>query len=191
VIVYYRKALRGEDGRAVKDISEMQKAARALRSITLPLARKSATVVAGLLAALILSAIILQLPSRPVLALLEILAMAFALFAILLTLRPGASYVTMDSEGITRCIALQKQTVRWSEIRSIRTGWIGYELAEISWNRQVLVSYCRDNHEQSLAIAARMFGMNADALMGLLDLYRKQVQGIEGPPNTQSATSET
>ena len=125
---------------------------------------------------LLMVGLVLLLPSRPIYGLFFILVLAFLASAALMALRPGATYVAIDRNGVTRSISLQKNFVGWSEIQSIRVGWVGYEAFNIAWNRQLFIDYRQNDQDGLLASFPHAFGVNAEELMNLLAPYYEHAQ---------------
>jgi len=152
----------------MKDISEMQRAARVLRPITLPLARKLLATFSAVLVVLLVMTIVAVVPRNPIIGSLSIVFWALLLWLSLLMLRPGRTFLEFDAEQLTQSFGIYKFTIRWAEIRQIRIGWFEFEAVEIPWNRKVFVDYERNNRKTWMAISPLMFGVNAEQMVDLL-----------------------
>jgi hypothetical protein len=160
----------------MSDIAELQRAARALQPIMLPLARKLLGTLSAILAAFLLMTIVAVVPKSPILGSLSIVLWALLLWLSLLMLRPGMTFVEFDTEVLTQSFGIYKLTIRWADIRQIRIGWYELEAVQIPWNRKVFVDYERNGRKTPMAISPPMFGVNAEQLVSLLTPYYQHAQ---------------
>lgn len=154
----------------MRSISDLQIQARALRPITLGLSR-TFYVVAGLAVAMDVGSAFFVIPSEPIFGSVMVIGFSFVLFFGLMAMRAGATFLTIDLDGITQCHNFHSEAVRWSQIQKIRIGWFISDLAEVPWNRQVFVSYESDGRPKEMAIFSHTFGTNAEQLIDLLKPY--------------------
>jgi hypothetical protein len=169
------------------DIAQLQKSAQALQPIVLPANGVFAISFGGLFSALILLGT-LAVPFNPFLV-LGAIAFFIALFCLLVVvLRPGATYLAVDADGITRCLFFQKKTVHWSDVTNIRAGWLGYETFQMSWNRQVFVTNRLGAKEDALTFFPHQFGLNAKQAVSLLTPYFEHAR-IERPAAPATAAA--
>jgi hypothetical protein len=172
----------------MSDIVQMQRAAQALRPLLLPASRAFAISYGGLFSILILLGIF-ALPFNPFLALGYILFFLALFSLIVVTMRPGATYLALDSDGITRCLFFRTKTVRWAEITKIRAGWFGYESFEIPWHRQVMTHYRRDDRDDVLSFFPYQFGMNSEQAIRLLTPYFENAHRKSVLPQDEAAAA--
>jgi hypothetical protein len=172
----------------MNDIAQMQRAAQALRPLLLPASRAFAISYGGLFSALMLLGIF-ALPFNPFLALGYIAFFASLFCLIVVTMRPGATYLALDSDGVTRCLFFWTKTVRWAEITKIRAGWFGYETFEIPWHRQVMAHYRRDDRDDVLSFFPYQFGLNAEQAISLLTPYFDNAHRKSVLPQNEAAAA--
>jgi hypothetical protein len=145
------------------------------RAIVLPLDRDLA-IWSIWLCILSASGGLVSLWSRPVIGTLVLPVSGLAVFVCVRSLRPNSTYLTLDEDGLTRCVSFKKKSVSWADIRNIRAGWLGSEPMQIQWNKRITIEYCRNHHVETMVIAPRMFGVSADELMVLISSYRERSQ---------------
>jgi hypothetical protein len=160
----------------MSNIAELQRAARALQPITLPLARKLLIIFSAFLAAFLVMTIVAVVPKNPIFGTLSIVFWALLLWLSLRMLRPGGTYLEFDTEQLTQSFGIYKLTIRWADIRQIRIGWYEFEAVEMPWNRKVFVDYERNGWKTFMAIPPPMFGVNAEQLVSLLAPYYQHAQ---------------
>jgi len=157
------------------DIHELQQAARALQSIVLPASRGLGWAISGVFVFMLLLSFV-ALPFKPIAGSLGILFFGSLLYLALLSLRPGATYLALDRDGVTQCVFFRPKTVRWLDVTEINNGWLWSDSLEISWNRRIFVHYHRDNRDDAVILFPRQFGIDADLAMSLLTPYYQHVQ---------------
>jgi hypothetical protein len=167
----------------MRDIAKQQRSARALHPIVLPGKRAFLIMCVSVLGLSILGGI-LALRSQPIIGSLCILIFCPFFIAWIIGLRRGATYLEIDSHGITRSLFFQKSTVRWEEIKNIRIGWVGHEPINVSWNREVMIDYRRDGKDDVFMIANKIFGLNSEKLTSLLMPFYEDRQNAQ---HTQAA----
>ncbi|HSZ64970.1 MAG TPA: hypothetical protein VK825_02080 [Xanthobacteraceae bacterium] len=122
-----------------------------------------------------------ELKTNPILALCGLALMSAALWACLRSMRPGATYLALDPEGLTYSVRFVKQVIKWTDIKAIRIGWLGVEPVEIPWNRQVFID-C-SNRSDAVQIFPPMFSLNAEQLVDLMKPYHEDATRIGKPQN--------
>lgn len=158
----------------MRNISDLQIQARALRPITLRLSRTLYTVLFGIFIPMDIAGGIFVLPSEPIFGSLAVIVISLALLAGFRMMSPGATFLAIDRRGVTQCINFYSKSVRWSEIQKIHIGWYITDLAEIPWNRQVFIAYEREGRTTEMAIFSHMFGINVEQLISLLAPFHDQ-----------------
>jgi hypothetical protein len=114
-------------------------------------------------------ACLVKLKTHPIYALGGLAFTAVSLWACWKASRPGATYLAIDSEGLTVSIRFSKKVIQWTEIKAIRSGWLGIETVEVSWNKQVFID-CSDR-PNPVQIYPRMYGLSAEELVALITPY--------------------
>jgi hypothetical protein len=175
----------------MSNIAELQRAARALQPITLPLARKLLITFSAFLAVFLVMTILAVVPKNPIVGTLSIVFWALALWLSLLMLRPGMTFLEFDTEVLTQSFGIYKLTLRWADIRQIRIGWYELEAVQIPWNRKVFVDYERNGCKTPMAISPVMFGVNAEQLTSLLTPYYQHAQRERITLHRAAAAPET
>jgi hypothetical protein len=175
----------------MSNIAELQRAARGLQPITLPLARKLLITFSAFLIVFLVMTILAVVPKNPIVGTLSIVFWALALWLALMMLRPGMTFLEFDTEALTQSFGIYKLTLHWADIRQIRIGWFELEAVEIPWNRKVFVDYERNGRKVWMAISPVMFGVNAEQLKGLLTPYYQHAQRERITLNHAAAVSET
>ncbi len=154
----------------MSDFADLQKAAEALQPLTLPGDRSFAVLYAGGFSALILLGL-LTLPFNPFLTFGAVAAMlAMAVMAVT-TVIPGATYLAVDSRGLTRCLLFRKTSLRWNEVADIRAECFGSATFPIAWNRQICVQARDDAADAGLSFFPYQFGLDAEQAVSLLTPY--------------------
>jgi hypothetical protein len=175
----------------MSNIAELQRAARGLQPITLPLARKLLITFSAFLVVFLVMTILAVVPKNPIVGTLSIVFWALALWLALMMLRPGRTFLEFDTEVLTQSFGIYKFTLRWADIRQIRIGWFELEALEMPWNRKVFVDYERNGRKAWMAISPPMFGVNAEQLKGLLTPYYQHAQRERITLNHAAAIPET
>src|ERR1700683_3035849 len=175
----------------MSNIAELQRAARALQPIMLPLARKLLGTFAAILAAFLVMTIVAVVPKNPIFGTLSVVLWALMLWRALMMLRPGMTFLKFDTEVLTQSFGIYKLTIRWADIRQIRIGWYEREAVQIPWNRKVFVDYERNGCKPPMAISPVMFGVNAEQLTSLLTPYYQHAQRERITLNRAAAAPET
>jgi hypothetical protein len=160
----------------MSNIAELQRAARGLQPITLPLARKLMIAFAVFLAAFLVMTILAVVPKNPIFGTVSIVFWVLLLWLSLRMLQPGGTFLEFDIKELTQSFGICKSTLRWAEVRQIRIGWYEFEAVEIPWNRKVFVDYERNGWKTFIAISPPMFGVNAEQLVSLLTPYYQHEQ---------------
>jgi hypothetical protein len=83
---------------------------------------------------------------------------------------PGATSLTIDDEGITRCLMFRTVRMDWQDIASVRSDYFLSATFPISWNRQVFTE-SRHAGGESLSFFPHQFGLNAEQAIELLTPY--------------------
>jgi hypothetical protein len=160
----------------MSNIADLQRAARGLQPITLPLARKLLITFSAFLVVFLVMTILAVVPKNPIVGTLSIIFWALLLWLSLLMLRPGMTFLEFDTEVLTQSFGIYKLTIRWTDIQQIRIGWFEFEAVEISWNRKIFIDYERNNRKIWMAIPPPLFGVSAEQLMNLLTPYYQRAQ---------------
>jgi hypothetical protein len=170
------------------DIHELQQAVRALQPIMLPASRGLGWAISGVFGFMLLLTFV-ALPFKPIVGSLGILFFGSLLYLVLLSLRPGATYLALDRDGVTQCVFFRPKTIRWFDVTEISSGWLWSDSLEISWNRRIFVHYHRDNRDDAMILFPRQFGIDADLAMSLLTSYQLRSQCERGAPSDKSAAA--
>lgn len=176
----------------MRNIAELQRSAKALQPIVLAGKRPFLIMGVSLLGLCIIGGL-LMLRSQPIIGSLCILILCPFFVVWIIGLRRGATYIEIDSHGITRSLFFQKKTVRWEEIKNIRIDWVGHEPINVSWNREVMIDYRRGGKDDVIMIANKMFGLNSEELVSLLmpfyenARHARTAQALPTPRMTQPA----
>jgi hypothetical protein len=167
------------------EFADLQKTASALQSLTLNGSRTFAFCYAGGASALIALGLV-TLPFNPFLipgaavAFIAVFVMAVA------TVTPGATSLTIDDEGVTRCLMFHTVHMEWQDVASIRSDWFLSATFPISWNRQVFMA---SRHEGSgeLSFFPHQFGLNAEQAIELLTPYLENARHESATPSELAA----
>lgn len=160
----------------MNDIAELQRAARALRPITVPASHKFARYGMLFFAGASLCGIAL-LPFSPILACIVIAMFAPLSWIAQKASRPGAWYFALDTDGITHCYAFKSNTVQWIDVRSIgiRTDWNPYA---IFYPNYVKLDYVRNQRNGALFISPQSYGISPQDILNLLMPYYEHAQSL-------------
>jgi hypothetical protein len=158
----------------MSDFAELKKTASALQPLTLHGSRAFAFCYAGGSSALIALGLV-TLPFNPFLMLGAVVALVAVFVMAVVTVTPGATTLTIDDEGITRCLIFRTVHMEWRDIGAIRSDYFLSATFPISWNRQVFVEY-RHDASHGLSFFPCQFGLNAEQAIDLLAPYLKNAR---------------
>ena len=153
----------------MSDFAELQKAASALQPLILPGSRTFAFCYAGGSSALIALGLV-TLPFNPFLIPGAAVALVAVFVMAVMTVTPGATSLTVDDEGITRCLMFRTVHMEWQDIASVRSDYFLSATFPIAWNRQVFTQSHHDGSD-SLSFFPHQFGLNAEQAIELLTPY--------------------
>ncbi len=153
----------------MSDFAELRQPARALQTLTLPGSRTFAIWYAAGSSALIALGIV-TLPFNPFLiaggavAFIAVFAMA------VVTVTPGSTSLTIDDEGLTRCLMFRTVRMDWQDVAAIRSDWFISATFPVAWNRQVILP-SRHEGADGLSFFPYQFGYSAEQMVRLLMPY--------------------
>ena len=153
----------------MSDFAEMRKPVRTLQTLVLPGSRTFAVWYAAGSSALIALGIV-TLPFNPFLiaggavAFIAVFAMA------VVTVTPGSTSLTIDSEGLTRCLMFRTVRMEWQDVAAIGSDWFISATFPVAWNRQVILP-SRHEGADGLSFFPSQFGYNAEQMTRLLMPY--------------------
>jgi hypothetical protein len=124
---------------------------------------------AAFVAAVAIFGFMAKFKSEPIFAVCGLALMGACLWACLRALLPGATYLALDSDGLTVSVRFAKKIIQWADIKAIRIGWLGIETVQVPWNKQVFID-CRSRIDP-VQIYPRMYGLNAEELVRLITPY--------------------
>ena len=153
----------------MSDFAELQKTAEALQPLTLPGSRTFAIWYAGGSSALIALGIV-TLPFNPFLMIGGAVAFVAVFVMAVVTVTPGSTFLTVDDEGLTRCLMFRTVHMEWQDVAAVRSDWFVSATFPIAWNRQVIVQ-SRHEGADGLSFFPYQFGCNAEQMIGLLAPY--------------------
>ena len=153
----------------MKDFAELQKTASALQPLLLPGSRTFAFCYAGGSSALIALGLV-TLPFNPFLISGAAAAFVAIFIMAVMTATPGATSLTIDDEGITRCLMFRAIRIEWQDIASVRSGYFLSATFPIAWNRQVFTQSRHDGSD-GLSFFPYQFGLSAEQAIELLTPY--------------------
>jgi hypothetical protein len=154
----------------MSSFADMQKAARSLQSLELPGSRTFAICYAGGSSVLIALGLV-TLPANPFLAFGAAVAFIAVFCAAVVTVTPGATYLAIDADGVTRCLMFRKSHVEWKDVAAIRSDWFVAATFPVAWNKQVIVQSHNGVEGEGLSFFPFQFGCNAEEMIGLLTPY--------------------
>ena len=158
----------------MSDFTELQKAASALQPMTLAGSRTFAFCYAGASSALIALGLV-TLPFNPFLIVGGAAAFVAVFVMAVVTVTPGSTSLTVDDQGITRCLMFRTIRMEWQDVAAIRSDWFVSATFPISWNRQVIVQ-SRHEDAEGLSFFPHQFGCTAEQMIGLLQPYLENSQ---------------
>jgi hypothetical protein len=153
----------------MSDFADLQKTAKALQPLTLPGSRTFAIWYAGGSSALIALGIVM-LPFNPFLMIGGAVAFVAVFVMAVVTVTPGSTFLTIDDEGITRCLMFRTVRMEWRDVATVRSDWFVSATFPIAWNRQVIVQ-SRHDGAYGLSFFPYQFGCNAEQTISLLAPY--------------------
>jgi hypothetical protein len=171
----------------MSDFAELQKSARASEPLTLAGSRSFAIAYACGSSAVIALGLVM-LPFNPFLIFGAAVAFVAVFCMAVVTVTPGATFLEIDSDGITRCLMFRKRSVSWETVTAIHADWFISATFPVSWNRQVLLRSRRDAHE-GLSFFPHQFGLNAEQAIDLLTPYLESVQRKSAIPRDHAVAA--
>ncbi len=94
-----------------------------------------------------------------------------AVFAMaVVTATPGSTSLTIDGEGVTRCLMFRTVRMEWRDVAAIRSDWFVSATFPVAWNRQVILP-SRHQGAEGLAFFPYQFGCSAEQMIRLLTPY--------------------
>jgi hypothetical protein len=153
----------------MSDFADLQKTAQALQPLTLPGSRTFAMWYAGASSALIALGIVM-LPFNPFLMIGGAVAFVAVFVMAVVTVTPGSTALTVDDEGLTRCLMFRAVRMEWQDVAAVRSDWFVSATFPIAWNRQVIVQ-SRHVGADGLSFFPYQFGCNAEQMISLLTPY--------------------
>jgi hypothetical protein len=158
----------------MSDFAKLQKAAEALQPLTLPGSRTFAIWYAGGSSALIALGIV-TLPFNPFLMIGGAVAFVAVFVMAVVTVTPGSTFLTVDDEGLTRCLMFRTVRMDWQDVAAVRSDWFVSATFPIAWNRQVIVQSRHDGAD-GLSFFPHQFGLDAEQAVSLLTPYLENAQ---------------
>ena len=153
----------------MSDFAGLQKTAKALQPLTLPGSRTFAMWYAGGSSALIALGIV-TLSFNPFLMIGGAVAFVAVFLMAVVTVTPGSTSLTIDNEGITRCLMFRSVRMEWQDVAAVRSDWFVSATFPIAWNRQVVVQSRHDGAD-GLSFFPYQFGCTAEQMISLLTPY--------------------
>jgi hypothetical protein len=153
----------------MSDFAEMRKSARVLPTLTLPGSRTFAFWYAVGSSALIALGIV-TLPSNPFLIAGGAAAFIAVFVMAVVTVTPGSTSLTVDPEGLTRCLMFRTVRIDWQDVAAIRSDWFISATFPVAWNRQVILP-SRHRGADGLSFFPYQFGYSAEQMIRLLMPY--------------------
>ena len=169
----------------MSDFAELQKTASALQPLILPGSRTFAFCYAGGSSALIALGLV-TLPFNPFLIPGAAIALVAVFIMAVMTVTPGATSLTIDDEGITRCLMFRTVRMEWQDIASVRSDYFLSATFPVAWNRQVFVE-SRHDAGGGLSFFPYQFGLNSAQAIDLLTPYLENARRESHVPLTQAA----
>lgn len=154
----------------MSDFADLQKAAQSLQSIELSGSRRFAICYAGGSSVLIALGLV-TLPANPVLAFGAAMAFVAVFCMAVVTVTPGATYLAIDTGGVTRCLMFRKSRAEWKDVAAIRSDWFVAATFPVAWSKQVIVQSHNGVEREGLSFFPFQFGCNAEEMIGLLTPY--------------------
>jgi hypothetical protein len=171
----------------MSDFAELQKSARASEPLTLAGSRSFAIAYACGSSALIALGLV-TLPFNPFLIFGAAVAFVAVFCMAVVTVTPGATYLEIDGDGITRCLMFRKRSVSWENVTAIRADWFVSATFPVSWNRQVFLQSRRDAHE-GLSFFPHQFGLNDEQAVDLLTPYFENARRKPPVPQNEAVAA--
>ena len=171
----------------MSNFAQLQESASALKPLTLQGSRTFALCYAGASSALIALGLV-TLPFNPFLILGVAVAFVAVFVMAVLTVTPGATSLTIDDEGITRCLMFRTVRMEWQDIASVRSDYFLSATFPIAWNRQVFVE-SRHDAGGGLSFFPYQFGLNSAQAIDLLTPYLENARRESHVPITQAAAA--
>src|SRR5579871_1584567 len=106
----------------MSNFPDLQKTAQALATLTLPGSRTFALWYAAASSALIALGIVM-LPFNPFLIVGGAVAFVAVFVMAVVTVTPGSTSLTVDDEGLTRCLMFRTVRMEWQDVAAIRSDW--------------------------------------------------------------------
>jgi hypothetical protein len=153
----------------MNELTELQSKASALQPLKLEGSRTFAFCYAGGASALIALGLV-TLPFNPFLIPGAAVAFIAVFIMAVMTVTPGATSLTIDDEGVTRCLMFRNVRMDWQDVSSIRSDYFLSATFPISWNRQVFMA-SRHEGSDELSFFPHQFGLNAEQAIELLKPY--------------------
>ena len=171
----------------MSDFAELQKAASALQPLILPGSRTFAFCYAGGSSALIALCFV-TLPFNPFLIPGAAVALVAVFVMAVMTVTPGATSLTVDDEGITRCLMFRTVHMEWQDIASVRSDYFLSATFPIAWNRQVFME-SRHDRSDALSFFPHQFGLNAEQAIELLTPYLESARRKSAIPQDHAVAA--
>jgi hypothetical protein len=172
---------------AMNDFAELQKTASSLQPLTLPGSRTFAFCYAGGSSALIALGLV-TLPFNPFLMPGAVVAFIAVFIMAVATVTPGATFLTIDDEGITRCLMFRTVHMEWQNIASVRSDYFLSATFPIAWNRQVFME-SRHDRSDALSFFPHQFGLNAEQAIELLTPYLESARRKSAIPQDHAVAA--
>jgi hypothetical protein len=111
---------------------------------------------------------------------LSILGVIGCAIACAVALLPRSIYVELTQDGLAVWYFRKKvDFVRWTEVETIRAGWLGVETFQFRCNEWVFLDYSRDGRDKTVTIMPFGYGFSAEELTALLSSYRDRAQQLQ------------
>lgn len=153
----------------MRGFADLPKTATALAPLTLPGSRTFAVWYAAGSSALIALGIVM-LPFNPFLIAGGAVAFVAVFAMAVVTATPGSTFLTIDGEGLTRCLMFRTVRMEWQDVAAIRSDWFVSATFPVAWNRQVILP-SRHPGAEGLAFFPYQFGYSAEQMIRLLTPY--------------------
>ncbi len=171
----------------MSDFAELKKAAHASEPLILAGSRTFAiTYVCGSSALIALG--LVTLPFNPFLIFGAAVAFLAVFCTAVVTVTPGATYLEIDGDCITRCLMFRKRSVVWEDVTAIRSDYFLSATFPVAWNRQVFV-VSRHDAGGGLSFFPYQFGLNSAQAIDLLTPYLENPRRESHVPITQAAAA--
>jgi hypothetical protein len=96
--------------------------------------------------------------------------------------------LTVDDEGITRCLMFRTVRMEWHDITSVRSDYFLSATFPIAWNRQVFTE-SRYDGSGGLSFFPHQFGLNAEQAIELLAPYLENARQKSAIPQDHAVAA--